>query len=211
MSAREDMNTVSAAHAFQKSGVPHPAGLLTAMHARAVHTRTSLDIIIGRGWLGAPIIEPAMGNAPDKPVLAVRKGYEGLDTAAIRGLLEKSFCKRVADGFFGLPVSQIIVAEDYSGIAIIKSVAGVPYLDKLAVAPEGQGKGMGQALWERIREDFPELVWRASAKNPANGWYLRISDGAINTGEWIVYWCGMDADAAKALVSAVASMPKTMI
>jgi len=211
MSARKDMNTISAAHALQKSGVPHPAGLLMPMHARTVNARTSLHMLVSRGWLGAPIIEPAMHAAPDKPELMVRKGYEGLDTAAIKGLLERSFCKSVAGGFFDLPVSRVIIAGDYSGIAIIKSVGGVPYLDKLAVAPDGQGKGLGQALWERIREDFPEIIWRASAKNPANGWYLRISDGAINTGEWIVYWCGMDADSAKAIVPAVASMPKTMI
>lgn len=211
MSARKVMNTVSAAHAIQKSGVPHPAGLLMPMHARTVHTRTSLHMLFGRGWLGMPIAEEAVGIGKKAPALFAHAGYDGLDMQKIRGLLERSFCKRVADGFFDLPVSQIIVAKDYSGIAIIKNVAGVPYLDKLAVAPEGQGKGLGQALWERIREDFPWLIWRASAKNPANGWYLRISDGAINTGEWVVYWCGMDADAAKAIVPAVASMPKTMI
>jgi acetylglutamate synthase len=158
-----------------------------------------------------PIMEPAMDIAPKAAGITAHRGYEGLDTGKIKSLLERSFCKIVAPGFFDIAPKQVIIADDFSGIAIIKSVAGVPYLDKLAVSPEGQGKGLGQALWERIMKDNPELVWRASATNPANGWYLRLSDGAINTGEWIVFWYGMDAQAAKEIVPAVASMPKTMI
>lgn len=202
------MSTHSAAHALQYKSAGMSAGLLMPMR-----TRTSLPMLVGRGWAGIPLSEGLAGTGQAAPALALtsHRGFACLDTERIRGLLEGSFHKAVAPGYFDLQATQVIVAGDYAGIAIIKSIAGVPYLDKLAVAPEGQGKGLGQALWERIREDNPGIMWRAAAKNPANKWYTRLSDGAVNTGEWMVFWAGMDAEAAKPLIPVVASLPRTML
>lgn len=143
--------------------------------------------------------------------MAACAGYAGVDTGRVKALLERSFGKILIAGYFELPAHKVLICGDYSGVAIIKKLAGIDYLDKLAVEPSAQGAGVGGRLWESIRGECGSLIWRASAENPANGWYLRSSDGAARAGKWIVYWYGMDAGTASGLVPLAASLPSTMI
>jgi len=87
-------------------------------------------------------------------------------------------------------VKLVIVDNDYKGIAIVKEIDGIPYLDKFAVAPEHQSNGVGKRIWSQLKEECPSVIWRASETNPINGWYQLKSDGNQKTGKWIVFWCG---------------------
>ena len=141
----------------------------------------------------------------------VYKGFEGLDKGKIKALLEASFGKKLAEDYFKGPVNLVIVEENYKGIAIVKHISSISYLDKLAVAPELQQNGVGKALWAVLKSQFPMLVWRSSATNPINTWYFQNSDGHQRIGEWTVFWCNLNTAIIHTVVMEVAALPATMI
>jgi acetylglutamate synthase len=175
-----------------------------------IGARTSLPLLLAKGWC-EPLLESRRKTASGEGRFITSEGFEGLDKARIKGLLEDSFGKRLAEGYLESPVCRVILEKDYLGIAIMKKVAGFDYLDKLAVAKEAQGQGIGRGLWECIKKDHGSFIWRASAGNEANEWYLRNSDGAVRAGGWIVYWCGIGHRIASSLADLVAELPHTML
>jgi bifunctional N-acetylglutamate synthase/kinase len=122
--------------------------------------------------------------------LIITKGWEGLDLAKVKGLLEISFGKKLSDAYFSDPAECVIVQADYKGIAIIKRIDGVAYLDKFAVDPEKRGNGVGRDIWGMMKDMHPTIMWRAHKQNPINGWYESHSDGSQETEKWKVFWCG---------------------
>jgi acetylglutamate kinase len=68
----------------------------------------------------------------------------------------------------------------------------VAYLDKFAVTEEAQGEGLGRAVWNRFREDYPSIFWRARPNNAVNAFYFQNADGCVKGDEWNVFWCGLD-------------------
>jgi acetylglutamate kinase len=89
--------------------------------------------------------------------------------------------------------ARIYVGGDYSAIAILKERDAGWYLDKLGLSERAQGIGLGASLWNKIKNDHPQLYWRSRATNDANKWYLSRADGMHRAGEWIVFWYGIDA------------------
>lgn len=139
-----------------------------------------------------------------------------LDAGKIHASLEKAFGRAVEPAYLDdLEPHRVYVAADYSAIAILTIQNGLPYLDKFAVTAESQGVGLGVSLWNRITEETPSLFWRSRAGNPFNTWYFRQADGAWRTGDWVVFWYGIDApetvaacrDHAAALPATVAASP----
>lgn len=143
--------------------------------------------------------------------LRLAGGYDGLEVHRLRGLIEESFGAPLAAGYFDMPAGSVIYEKDYLGAAIIKSVCGLAYLDKFAVAPEAQGKGLGGELWKEITGQNPSLMWRASPANPCNGWYGRNSDGSLEHGGWVVYWYNVGPMAAAEAAVMAARLPKTIM
>ncbi len=140
----------------------------------------------------------------------IHKGFDELDKDRINALLEASFGKKLVADYFNSPVATIILEENYNGIAIVKKVDGVPYLDKLAVVPELQGNGLAKELMDKLKEEFPQMIWRAKKSNPINGWYFKNSDGHFRVGEWTIFWYGLSLESAAKLVSRVTEIPKTL-
>lgn len=138
-------------------------------------------------------------------------GFDPLDTNRIKALLEISFGKKLVDGYFAQPVERILVEKNYLGIAIVKDVRGVPYLDKLVVLPEAQGNGLANAIWEYLTWAYPSLIWRASPTNPINSWYAKKCEGFEATEKWTIYWYGLDPGLAKQLLPVVVAIPPTLI
>jgi len=136
---------------------------------------------------GAPLAE-CSSKAPAN--LVVTKGWEGLDLREVRTLLQSSFGKTLSPGYFEDPAETVIVHQDYTGIAVIKRIGGVAYLDKYAVAPEERGNGLGKEIWGKMTDMYPSVMWRAHKQNPVNRWYETHSDGSRETEKWIVFWCG---------------------
>jgi len=181
-----------------------------APHAR-MGARTCLSILSEGGMLGFPLTEPRAGAIPARPGIMQSRGYGGIDLKKAKCLIERSFGKTLISGYFELPAGKVLISDDYLGIAIIKKLNGTDYLDKLAVSPEAQGRGIGKTIWECIKIECASLIWRASAANPANGWYARNSDGMAASGKWNVYWYGIGTGKVSGLVPLVASLPSTMI
>lgn len=178
-----------------------------------MRTRTSLPLLLRKGWVAGPLLEVnwdrICGKGSGTAIIA-QGGFDALDRARIKTLLETSFGKSLSAGYLDMPAGRVYLAGDYLGIAVIKTLWGFVYLDKLAVAPVARGNGVGRELWENIKKDFPSLVWRAAPDNPANAWYLRNSDGAARSGEWMVYWYGIEPNSMDAIIPLAAALPPTL-
>lgn len=154
--------------------------------------------------LGLPLAEPAQR-------ISLTKGYDGLDKERLRSLIEAGFGHALAPAYFDSKADSVIIGGDYEGVAIIKTLCGLPYLDKFVVHPESQGKGLGGEIWKTIKALNPSLLWRASQSNPCNCWYERNSDGSERRGEWVVYWYNVEPVKAAEAAIAAAGLPKTII
>ncbi|MBN1169732.1 GNAT family N-acetyltransferase [Candidatus Micrarchaeota archaeon] len=139
-----------------------------------------------------PASPPPLVETIEK-ALVVKNSFAGLDKSKVRSLLEASFGKKLGPGYFDEQIKLAILDKDYRGIAIVKEIDGMPYLDKFAVAPEYQSNGVGKRLWNELKQQCPSVIWRASENNPINGWYTLKSDGSEKSGKWIVFWCGVEA------------------
>lgn len=158
---------------------------------------------------GVPLAEPKAGMP--RIGVSVMDGYGGLDKSRLKGLIERGFGKTLVEGYFASEPRMVILGGDYEGVAIIRSLEGIPYLDKFAVLPESQGRGIGGRIWKTIKELNPSLLWRAAEANPCNCWYERNSDGSERHGEWIVYWYNLSPGAASEAAAIAAGLPKTII
>jgi hypothetical protein len=134
-----------------------------------------------------------------------------LDSARLRLLLEDAFGKNLVDDFFTEKFRMIFYEKDYEGVAIIKNLKGIPYLDKLAVSPISEGTGLGKSLWIAISKAYPKLIWRASPKNPLNNFYLRECQGCMKFPKWHVYWRNLDEEDVLPAVKRVLEIRSTMI
>jgi acetylglutamate kinase len=94
------------------------------------------------------------------------------------------------DYFDAVQPSRVYVSEHYRA-AIVLLEDGVTYMDKLAVAEDAQGEGLGRAMWQTMRAETPQLMWRSRTGNVVNDFYFDQSDGALKDSEWTVFWCGM--------------------
>jgi acetylglutamate kinase len=144
--------------------------------------------------------------------IEVHAGLDGLDRGAIHALLEQSFGRAVAPDYLeNLEPLRVYLSSDLTAIAILTEERGLPYLDKFAVTAQAQGAGLGASLWNRIREDTPQLFWRSRAGNPFNVWYFRKADGSWRHGEWTVFWYGIESPEEVAACRAHAvSLPATV-
>jgi len=131
----------------------------------------------------------------------IRKGedfrvYEppGGDTLQVaKTLIETAFDQSLRDGWFAdLEQPVLLLSESHRAAAIIaRGVEGPAYLDKFIVTPEARGEGMGSAIWQRIRERFPALYWRAHNANPITPWYFQQADCSERHGQWVVFTVGV--------------------
>ncbi len=148
--------------------------------------------------------------------LVVHEGLAGISRDRIRALIERSFGRRLARDYFisraarRAPIQSLIVDPDYKGVAIVRSLEGLAYLDKFAVRPEARGEGIATDLWSILVERHPELFWRSRPDNPINGWYWEQADGCVKHPEWWLWWRGLsDSDARRAARLALA-LPATL-
>ena len=120
--------------------------------------------------------------------------YATVDVPRLRQLLETSFGKELAPGFFELPPLSVYVDPSYRGAAIVHDAYPAPYLSKFAVQPEAQGEGIGRDIWEVLVRHHAELFWRSRADNPIASWYLSVCDGMVRRAAWQVYFRGIPVE-----------------
>jgi len=136
----------------------------------------------------------------------VRKG-EAIDVfkspdaetlATVKKLVEKSFQRKLRDGWFeSLDDPLVLLSETGRAAAIMtEGVDGIPYLDKFTVTSEAQGEGLGAAVWQVVRARYPALYWRSRNTNPITPWYFQQADSSNRSAGWVVFTIGVE-DAAQ--------------
>ncbi|MGI8561728.1 MAG: acetylglutamate kinase, partial [Luteimonas sp.] len=78
--------------------------------------------------------------------------WDELDLPRLRTLIESSFGRELAAGYFeSTPLLRAYVSEHYRAAVILTQVDGGAYLDKFAVLDDAQGEGLGRAVWQVMR------------------------------------------------------------
>lgn len=139
--------------------------------------------------------------------------WDELDLPRLRTLIESSFGRELAAGYFeSTPLLRAYISEHYRAAVILTQVDGGAYLDKFAVLDDAQGEGLGRAVWQVMRHDTPRLFWRSRHDNPANAFYQAESDGCIKRDQWRVFWYGLDGfDAIAAAAGHCAQRAPTLV
>jgi acetylglutamate kinase len=117
------------------------------------------------------------------------------DQAGIRKLLEQAFGRQLRDDYFDdLEVEHVFRSESYGAAAIVlEGVDGIPYLDKFSVTPEGQGGGLGAAVWQALIKRCPQLYWRSRVDNPLTRWYFNQASCSFSSDKWVTFTRGIES------------------
>ncbi|PHS77888.1 MAG: hypothetical protein COB56_01380 [Robiginitomaculum sp.] len=134
------------------------------------------------------------------------KNYKYVKKRALKDAIETAFDRKLLPDYLRRPISKICLEEKLRGGAIVTQLAGLPYLSKFWVAQEAQGEGIARDIWQVLREDTPAFFWRSRNNNPFNNWYMKMCEGMQVSGDWRVFWIGLDAsDVPDAVHAAVSS------
>jgi N-acetyl-gamma-glutamyl-phosphate reductase/acetylglutamate kinase len=127
---------------------------------------------------------------------------------ALSALIVEVFSKSLPAGYQKQAFEKIYFTGDRLAFGIITKLSnGAPYLDKLAVSPQLQGRGVGESLWYCIVKDYPVIVWRSHATNRYATWYHRHADIMKRQGEWIIFGRGVDFQALETLAQEIPAIP----
>ncbi|WP_300542797.1 acetylglutamate kinase [Maricaulis sp.] len=138
---------------------------------------------------------------------------DGLDLAKLDGLVTKAFGRKPVAGYWdSLVVDRAFVTDSYRAAAIATRLDDWIYLDKFAVLDDARGEGLGRAVWHRLVDYAPRLIWRSRTSNPVNGFYFDECDGAVRRDEWTVFWRGEDIALSDmhAVVERAFALPPTL-
>jgi len=137
--------------------------------------------------------------------------FSALDANFMKSSIESAFEKFLKSDFFDKPIERVFVEKDYRGGAIVSSLAGLPYLSKFWVIQLAQGEGIARDIWDALCDDVPSFFWRSRANNPFNDWYMQACDGMQKSGDWRVFWRGLDAPEVPGAIIAAASAPDDFV
>ena len=124
--------------------------------------------------------------------------WDQLDLGRLRTLIESAFGRKLEPDYFETTRPyRIYVSEHYRAALLLtledfENGAGIPHLDKFAVADDAQGEGLGRAIWHVMRADVWSLFWRSRPDNPVNEFYFSEADGCLKGERWNVFWYGLD-------------------
>lgn len=130
-----------------------------------------------------------------------------VDMMAMRKAIGRAFGRTVKSGSFGDGTELAFLEPDFRAGAIFTRLADQPYLSKFWVTPEARGEGLARDVWDRIMEELPQFFWRSRTENPFNDWYMKSCDGMQRSGQWRVFWKGLDADHLQAAIQAAIQAP----
>ncbi|HZL08061.1 MAG TPA: hypothetical protein VFC50_02615 [Candidatus Dormibacteraeota bacterium] len=145
----------------------------------------------------------------------VGKGQKILTTTDINDvfndlspLVEEAFGKVLPDNYDKQQFEKIYFTADRQAFGVVTKLSdGTPYLDKLAVSPQLQGRGIGESLWYKIAADYPVILWRSHVTNRYSTWYHRHADIMKRQGEWILFGRGIDFAKLEAMTDELSAIP----
>lgn len=136
-----------------------------------------------------------------------KRSYGRIARAKLRSSIERAFDRSLAKDYFERSIIHLSLEENFRGGAIVSNLAGVPYLSKFWVAEEAQGEGIAGDIWQDLEQNVPAFFWRSQKSNPFNNWYIKVCDGMQISGEWRVFWKGLNAPEIPSAILAAASAP----
>lgn len=144
--------------------------------------------------------------------VACHDSMKNVDQERLRELLEACFGRKLTENYFdSKPFHRIYLTESYRATAVITLEGGIPYLDKFGVTQKAQGEGLGQSMWQRMKQENPRLFWRARSENPINSWYFQEAEGTYRSGAWTVFWYGLSGfEEIQRCVDIALNMPATL-
>ncbi len=128
-----------------------------------------------------------------------------LEKPLLKASIEEAFGKVINPVFLKSKIHKGFIEEDYRGGAIFTKLAGLPYLSKFWVTTEARGEGIARDIWEAMIDDIPRFFWRSRMENPFNYWYMRTCDGMQISGDWRVFWKGLEAAQVPGAILAASS------
>ncbi len=131
--------------------------------------------------------------------------YKNVGKHALKTAIEKAFGRKLLKDYLRRPITKICLEENLRGGAIVTELAGLPYLSKFWVSQEAQGEGIARDIWQAFSKGLPGFFWRSRNNNPFNTWYMKMCEGMQISGEWRVFWIGLDASEIPKAVSAAAN------
>ena len=138
-------------------------------------------------------------------------GWDGVNKSKVRHIVENSFGRPLKPDYFDKPVSNIFLDSKYKGVAVIRKVEDMYYMDKFCVAGSAQGEGVASDIWFRIIKKCPNLFWRSRVGNPVNGWYFEKSSGAIKSEKWVFFWINISEEQRKKAIDYTLNLEETLL
>lgn len=132
------------------------------------------------------------------------------DKKKVKKVLEESFSKKLNGSYFSSG-NAYFVEENYNGVAVVKEVNGMHYIDKIAVLPEVQGEGLARDLITSIMNSCHKVFWRAKPENHINEWYFKLCSGMQKISNWHVYWSNLNVEEIKGAIRYAAEKPTDFI
>ncbi len=143
--------------------------------------------------------------------IAHHKSYDLIDKHRLQHLIESAFRRPLSESFFDRAISDVYIADDYRGAAIIAPSPFGGYLTKFAVEKQARGEGVGRDLWRALASPTAPLFWRSRPENPINQWYMQNCDGFVRTAPWIVFWRGLRESEIPACLKAARTFPTDLV
>jgi len=129
------------------------------------------------------------------------------DKVKLKASIEEAFNKSIKPIFLRSKIYKGFIEENYRGGAIFTQRAGLPYLSKFWVSKAAQGEGIARDIWDMMCADISAFFWRSRMGNPFNDWYMNACDGMQISGDWRVFWKGLEAPEVPGAIIAAASSP----
>jgi len=126
----------------------------------------------------------------------------------LQALVREVFSKSLPPDYREQRFEKLYFTTDLKAFGIVTRLTdGTPYLDKLAVSPQLQGRGIGENLWYKITGDYPQLLWRSHVTNRYATWYHRHADVMKRHGEWILFGRQVDFPVLEAHADEIVAIP----
>lgn len=139
------------------------------------------------------------------------KNLRQLDEDALRTSIEFGFEKPIVSDMSEWPVRSVLLEENYRGGAILTKVSEMTYLSKFWVVKEAQGEGIARDIWDSIVKKNTSFFWRSRKENPFNDWYIKVCDGMQLSGDWRVFWRGLNLEEIKMAIDSASRVPEDFL
>ncbi len=135
------------------------------------------------------------------------RSYTKFQPRKISASIESAFGKPLKPDFMQRKPSFVFMEENYRGGAIFFHKGGAAYMSKFWVTREAQGEGIAKDIWDSINQQIRSFYWRSRGQNQFNEWYMRVCDGMQISGDWRVFWRGLQAENIARAIEAASQAP----